>query len=221
MIIAIDGPAGAGKSTVCRLLAEKLGFLYLDTGAMYRAVAWALQQQEGALDKSETAPLLATIPLRFGIRDTALEIVYGSRRLDAELRGPDISEEASRVSRFESVRSYLVDWQRRLAQQGDIVAEGRDTATVVFPQAKIKVFLTADLRTRAGRRHAEYVEKGVPVPFEEVLKRMRERDEADAGRELSPLRPAQGAMILDTSKMSVAEVVEKLYAAIRGRSGPN
>jgi CMP/dCMP kinase len=221
MIIAIDGPAGAGKSTVCRLLAEKLGFLYLDTGAMYRAVAWALLQRGHMPAAAEIAALLPQIPLRFGMRDEALEIRYESRRLDTELRGPEISEQASRVSRLEPVREYLVDWQRRLAQQGSVVAEGRDTATVVFPHADIKIFLTADLPIRAARREAEYIEKGIQADFSEVLERMRSRDAADAARDLAPLRPADDAVIVDTSRIGAAQVVEELLEIVRARTGSN
>jgi cytidylate kinase len=218
VIIAVDGPAGAGKSTVCKILAKKLGFVYLDTGAMYRALAWALnagssvlgRQPNADLDRDQTLELLDQIPLSFFIGNNRLQICYGQRLLSEELRSPQISEAASRISQLPEVRRFLVAWQRKLAQQGSIVAEGRDTATVVFPKADLKVFLTADLRARAQRRLAEYAEKGLSLSLQEMQKRIRERDEADSNRDHSPLRPADGAILLDTSHLSVEQVVDRL-----------
>ncbi len=213
VIIAIDGPAGAGKSTVCKMLAEKLGFLYLDTGAMYRAVAWALingRLDQVELPEHEVREKLDRIPLIFSIRDNRLVICYGERVLSEELRSPEMSEAASRISKLPAVREFLVAWQRKLAEKGDIVAEGRDTTTVVFPNADLKVFLTADLQSRARRRFAEYIEKGISLSLEEMEMRIRERDEADSNRDHSPMRQAEEAVLLDTSHLSVSEVVERL-----------
>ena len=210
MIIAIDGPAGAGKSTVCKILAQKLCFLYLDTGAMYRAAAWALIEETGGLPEGATSLPLSRIPLFFRIADNRLEISYREKVLADELRNPEISDAASRISQLQPVRTFLVSWQRKLGRQGNIVAEGRDTATVVFPDAELKVFLTADLPTRIDRRLAEYREKGINTTFQEMEKRIRERDEADATRDLSPMRPAPGALIVDTSLLSIPEVVDQL-----------
>ena len=219
MIIAVDGPAGAGKSTVCKILAKRLGFVYLDTGAMYRALAWALntgsagrgRQPKADLDEDQARELIERrIPLCFFIKENRLEISYGDRLLSEELRSPEISEAASRISKLRVVREFLVAWQRKLAEQGSIVAEGRDTATVVFPKADLKVFLTADLQARAKRRFAEYIEKGISLSLEEMQERFRERDEADSNRDYSPMRPAEGAILLDTSHLSVEEVVGRL-----------
>lgn len=217
MIIAIDGPAGAGKSTVCRLLAQKLCFLYLDTGSMYRALAWSLLEEKSDLREEGLAQVLSRIPLSFSIKEDKLEITYRDRVLDAELRNPEIADEASRVSRLGPVRAFLVSWQRRLALQGNIVAEGRDTATVVFPKADLKVYLTASLRARAERRHAEYRSKGIEASYEEIEQRIQERDEADSSRDLAPMRPAEGAYLLDTSDLDIPEVVDKLIAETRGQ----
>ncbi len=220
MIIAIDGPAGAGKSTVCKILAKELGFVYLDTGAMYRAVAWALlegrfdqgkaQSGKGDPTENQAGERLQQMPLLFSIKDNGLEICFADRVLSDELRGPEISEAASRISQMPEVREFLVGWQRKLARQGDIVAEGRDTTTVVFPNADMKVFLTADLQSRAGRRLAEYMEKGISLTLEEMEKRIQERDEADSNRDHSPMRQAEDAILLDTSHLNIRGVVERL-----------
>jgi CMP/dCMP kinase len=226
VIIAIDGPAGAGKSTVCKILAKRLGFVYLDTGAMYRALAWALNtgsaerglQLKANLHEDRTRELLERIPLLFFIKQDRLEICYGERLLSEELRSPEISEAASRISQLPEVREFLVAWQRKLAEQGNIVAEGRDTATVVFPKADLKVFLTADLHARAKRRFEEYSEKGISISLEEIQERIRERDEADSNRDHSPMRTADGAILLDTSHLSVEQVVERLSGLIEAGS---
>jgi CMP/dCMP kinase len=215
MIIAIDGPAGAGKSTVCKLLAQKLGFLYLDTGAMFRAVAWALLQEKGNLPENGAAEYLFALPLQFAIKESRLKIFYHERELDEELRSPEISDAASRISQLQPVRTFLLSWQRKLAEQGNIVAEGRDTATVVFPDADLKIFLTADLQTRIKRRRAEYIQKGMDIPYKEMKRRIRERDEADMNRDLAPMRPAEDAIVVDTSQLDIPGVVDRLVAAAR------
>jgi CMP/dCMP kinase len=215
MIVAIDGPAGAGKSTVCRLLAQKLGYVYLDTGAMYRAAAWAMLQENFTFeDESEITRQLPSLSLRFTIDEDNLVICYRGRRLGEELRGPEISEAASRISQIASVRTYLTYWQRQVAAKGSVVAEGRDMSTVVFPKAQVKIFLTADLTTRAKRREAEYRQKGIPFDIAELESQIRARDEADSKRLISPLRPAPGALVLDTSKMSISDVVDRLIKIV-------
>lgn len=220
MIIAVDGPAGAGKSTVCKLLAERLGFVYLDTGAMYRAVAWALQagspgfdrkfQAKDEIELHEISNLLKKLPLHFSIKSNNLLISYDQRPLSKELRGPQISDAASMISQLPAVREFMVALQRKLAESNNVVAEGRDTATVVFPKADLKVFLTADLQARAQRRFAEYLEKGIDLTLDEIQKRIGMRDEADENRDHSPLRPAEGTVYLDTSHLSIEEVMDRL-----------
>ncbi len=218
MIIAIDGPAGAGKSTVCKILAKRLGYLYLDTGAMYRAVAWAFETGPGFSSALEPpsgdehlGPMLLRIPLEFSVQKDRLEIYYDAKLLSDELRSPEITEAASRISKLPAVREFLVSWQRKLAALASgIVAEGRDTATVVFPGAELKVFLTADLRTRATRRLAQYAQNGAKMSLEEIEVLIRERDKADSSRDHSPMRRADGAFLLDTSGLSIEQVVDRL-----------
>lgn len=226
MIIAIDGPAGAGKSTVCRLLAKKLGYVYLDTGAMYRAIAWALRREdfdfEGQPPKAEH---LSRLPLHFAVQRGALVIRYNGKILEDEIRQPEMSRLASFVSQFETVRTFLTLHQRALASESGIVAEGRDMATVVFPNAALKVYLTADLPTRAERRMAEYAEKGVAIEYSVLEAQVRERDAADEQRYIAPLRPAADAVYLDTSQMDISQVVDCLMDLVSEKameeSGPD
>lgn len=190
MVVAIDGPAGAGKSTVARALAEALGFTYLDSGAMYRAVA--LQSLRSGKPAPEEARAL----------DTAL-------LASADIRAPEVSEAASKVATDPEVRTALVERQRELMQDGDWVAEGRDIGTVVAPDAAVKVFLTADPSERARRRAAE-----LGADPEVVLRDQTLRDEQDRSREHSPLRAAPGAIEVDTTGLSIDQVVEKISALV-------
>jgi len=190
MVVAIDGPAGAGKSTVARALAEALGFTYLDSGAMYRAVA--LQSLRSGKPAPEEARAL----------DTAL-------LASADIRAPEVSEAASKVATDPEVRTALVERQRELIQDGDWVAEGRDIGTVVAPDAAVKVFLTADPSERARRRAAE-----LGADPEVVLRDQTLRDEQDRSREHSPLRAAPGAIEVDTTGLSIDQVVEKISALV-------
>ena len=192
MVIAIDGPAGAGKSTVARAVAEALDFTYLDSGAMYRAVALSLLREPG--NASERA--------------LSVEIDFG----DPAIRTPEVSEAASRVATDPGVRAALVDRQRELMQQGDWVAEGRDIGTVVAPHAELKVFLTADPRERARRRAAE-----LGTDVETVLRDQALRDETDRSREHSPLEPAPDSVEVDTTGLSIDEVVGRIADLARER----
>jgi len=209
-VVAIDGPAGAGKSTVARALARRLGFTYLDTGAMYRAVALgALRAEEGT---AELARRAAEVAAR-----SRLEV--GERvRLDGEdvteaIRAPAVSEAASRVAADPAVRRAVVAQQRRLLASGNWVAEGRDIGTVVAPEAAVKVYLTADPRERARRRAAE-----LGADPEQVLAEQAIRDARDRSREHSPLRPAPDAVELDTTGLSVEQAVERVAALVRQRT---
>lgn len=212
MIIAIDGPAGSGKSTISRLLAERLGGVYLDSGAMYRAVAWALAQNR-LLDAQDTVleRVLASLPLEFHVRNGRLEVLWHGVPLGSHIRSPEVTQAASAVAQRGPVRRFLLEKQRQAARQGAVVvAEGRDMGSVVFPDADVKVFLTADPEERARRRVAQYREQGIEVDLQEVRRSLQARDDADSSRSLAPLKPAQGAVLVDTSRLSIVEVVQVL-----------
>ncbi|HEV2722998.1 MAG TPA: (d)CMP kinase [Thermoleophilaceae bacterium] len=200
MVVAIDGPAGAGKSTVARATARALGFTYLDSGAMYRAAALALLEEGGAA--SESAERLQ---IQLGER-----VIANGRDVTDAIRAPAVSEAASRIATNEKVRAALVAKQRALLGSGDWVAEGRDIGTVVAPEAEVKVFLTASPEERARRRADE-----LGADLETVQRDQALRDAQDQGREHSPLRPAAGAIELDTSGLTVEQVVERIAALAR------
>jgi cytidylate kinase len=201
MVVAIDGPAGAGKSTVARAVAERLGFTYLDSGAMYRAVG--LAALERGLDPAEVA-VVVRIELGEGV-------LLDGRDVTEAIRAPEVSEAASRAAAEPAVRAAMVDQQRRLLAAGDWVAEGRDIGTVVAPDAEVKVFLTADPQERARRRAAELGADPATVLAEQVI-----RDQRDSTRADSPLVAAPGATLVDTTGLSLAEVVARVVALVRG-----
>lgn len=200
MVVAIDGPAGAGKSTVARATAAKLGFTYLDSGAMYRAVGLMLLEEGGKA--SEAARRLE---IELGER-----VIANGRDVTEAIRAPEVSEAASKVATNPAVRAALVDKQRELLAHGDWVAEGRDIGTVVAPDAKVKVFLTADAEERARRRAAELGTDAATVLRDQTL-----RDEKDSTREHSPLRPADGSVELDTTGLTVEQVVAQIVEMVR------
>lgn len=209
MVIAIDGPAGAGKSTVARAVAAELGFTYLDSGAMYRCVA--LAALEAGIDVDDGAALG---PLAAGLEivPDGRRVLLGERDVSTAIREPAVTAAASHVSVHPAVREAMVARQRHLIEAGDYVAEGRDIGTVVSPEAPLKVFLTASDEVRARRRAAETGED-----FESVLDAQRRRDARDTGREHGPLRAAEDAVELDTSSMSLEEVVGQVVAMARQR----
>jgi CMP/dCMP kinase len=202
MLIAIDGPAGAGKSSVARAVAEALGFTYLDTGAMYRAVALV------AADRGAEA---AAVAQALKIEPTGDRILVDGRDVTDEIRAPEVSEAASRAAADPDVRQAVVELQRRLLASGDWVAEGRDIGTVVAPDADVKVFLTADPEERARRRAAELGLDPARVLAEQAI-----RDERDRTREHSPLEPAAGAVVLDSTNLTLPEVVRQIAELVPG-----
>ncbi|MEP0774444.1 MAG: (d)CMP kinase [Acidobacteriota bacterium] len=222
-VVAIDGPAGAGKSAAARELARRLGIPYLDTGAMYRAVALAALEQGIAFPLDEdgrrrVVELARMLHLRFVTKSSETIVICNGEDVTGRLRSPEVSQAASQVSVVPELRRVLVARQREMGQRGGGVIEGRDIGTVVFPEADLKVFLTARPEVRAQRRFDELRRRGVAVAWEDVMAEQRQRDERDASREESPLRPAAGAIVLDTSDLTLEEVVGRL-AELAARAG--
>jgi len=224
-IVAIDGPAGAGKSTVSRRLAEALGFVLVDTGAMYRVVALAAERSGVAWGDAQAVGALAhrlveESALRFE-RDPArgVRVVLRGDDVSDAIRTPEIGMGASTVSAHKSVRDALLDLQRQAGRAGGVVLEGRDIGTVVFPDAEAKFFLTARPEIRAKRRHDELVAKGSAPSFEETLADVRRRDEQDSTRAHAPLKQAESAVFVDSSDRSIDEIVELMASHVRARMG--
>lgn len=213
-IIAIDGPAGAGKSTVARQVARKLKYLYLDTGAMYRVIALEALRQEVSLDSDESlAKLAASTDIRFqSADDGSLRVFSNGVEVTEAIRQPEVSKHVSRVAAVPGVRTELVEQQRKIGEQKAVVLDGRDIGTVVFPQAEVKIFLTASVEERARRRWLELTQKGIPAVLDDIADDIAARDQADMTRATSPLRQAEDAYFLDSSHMSPDEVVNAIIA---------
>ncbi len=212
-IIAIDGPAGAGKSTIAKSLAQELAYLYIDTGAMYRAVAYqALQSGVALTDAGRLAQIAAGAQIDMRLEDGQNNIFLNGREVTAEIRLPQVSAAASPVSAVAAVREQMVPKQRELAARGRVVLDGRDIGTVVLPQADCKIYLTASLDERAERRYKELLTKGLPADLAEVRRDIEERDYRDTHREASPLRQAEDAVYLDTTGLSIEQVLQKVRA---------
>jgi CMP/dCMP kinase len=223
VIVAIDGPAGAGKSTVARAVAHRLGVAYLDTGAMYRAVTWlALRDGVPVSDGEALAALARDNPIGIEPTDDGDRVQVAGRDVTDEIRMPEVAAAVSEVSAHQGVRDEVVAAQRALLAQGSWVSDGRDVGSVVCPHADVKVFLTASLEERARRRRADLVRRGVEVDLERVLEDVRRRDRLDSTRAVSPLRVAEGAIVIDSSELeadAVADLIERLAADVREASG--
>lgn len=217
MIVAIDGPAGAGKSSVSAALADRLGFQLIDTGALYRCVALSALEQGVAFDQAgRLAAIAAGLSVRFEFVAGRNRVLLGQRDVSDLIRTPAVSDGASRVSAVPEVRAALLDLQRVMGRASDSVMEGRDIGTVVFPDAEVKVFLTASVDARAHRRAAEYVAKGLGADIDAVRRDIVERDERDTGRATAPLKRADDAVELDTTALGFEQVVARI-AALCGR----
>jgi len=223
LVITIDGPAGSGKSTTARAVARELGLRHLDSGALYRALTFALLESGPPPDEWESLTLdrLRRIPLDVAPDDGGFEVTLGGRALDDELRGPEVTGLVSRAASLPVVRGRLLDLQRGALRSGGLVADGRDMGTVVFPQARVKVFLVADLAERARRRLLERT--GAEPSSAEVVQeaeRIRERDRSDSARAESPLRRPDDALVLDTTTLDFQEQVRAVVERVRALTGP-
>ncbi len=218
MIVAIDGPAGVGKSTVARQLASRLRYLYLDTGALYRAVAWAtLQNGDDPANAEAVAALLPKLSIQMQFKNEAVCVSVNGKDITGELRTPAVSSAASIVSAIPAVRAWLLPVQREIGQEGSVVAEGRDIGTKVFPAAPVKFFLEADQAVRADRRHRELVAAGHAEAIEQTSAELAGRDNRDRSRAVAPLVPAEDAHRIDTSALSVEEVVDHMLAVVAAK----
>ncbi len=218
MIVAIDGPAGVGKSTAAKQLAARLGYLYLDTGALYRAVAWAtLQNGHNPAAVDVVAGLLPTLSIHMQFKNGTVSVSVNGKDVTGELRTPAVSAAASVVSAIPAVRAWLLPVQRQIGQQGSVVAEGRDIGTNVFPAADVKFFLEADPTIRAARRHRELVAAGHGGAIEQTSAELAGRDNRDRSRAVAPLVPAADAHHIDTSTLSAEEVVEQMLAIVAAK----
>lgn len=217
--VAIDGPAGAGKSTIARKVAADLSIIYVDTGAMYRAIgAYALKKGLDPHSREQVTPLLPVIRLELNHSpEEGQRIFLNGQDVSEQIRLPEMSMAASAVSAIPEVRAFLLEQQRSLARRQSVIMDGRDIGTVVLPQAEVKIFLTAAAEERARRRWKEYQEKGLPDSYEAILADVIQRDEQDKNRPIAPLRQAEDAVLLDTTGLNFAQSVEKVKEIIRER----
>jgi cytidylate kinase len=220
MIVAIDGPAGAGKSTISRMIADRFGWTYLDTGAMYRVITlMALEQGVAANATDELGQLARDTEIGFQPGPAGVPRVYaGCREVTEDIRTQDVTHNVSEVSAHASVRDAMLSRQRHCADSGDVVVDGRDIGTVVFPEAEVKIFLTASVGERARRRRLELEGKGVEVSQELMEEEIAARDDFDSSREVAPLRAADDAVMLDTTQMTIEQVVDRVAEIIDDRT---
>ena len=213
--IAIDGPAGAGKSTVAKGVAKKLGYIYVDTGALYRAIGvYALRNGVNTKDADGVSSVLKDITVELKFVDGVQKVFLCGEDVSVDIRTPDASMAASNVSAIPAVRAFLLDLQRDIAKKNNCLMDGRDIGTVVLPDAQIKIFMTADVEERAMRRYKELQEKGINDSYEQVLKEMKERDFQDSNRPIAPLKPAEDSVIFDSTGHTLEQSIDELSELI-------
>ena len=215
LVVAIDGPAGAGKSTVAQLAAKELGYTYIDTGAMYRAVAWKVLQQGGAVTDEKILAVIPDIDVDLSYENGKTTVRVDGQDVTGEIRTPEVSHIVSQVAALGPVREKMVDLQRKMAERGGVLMDGRDIATNVLPGADVKIYLTASIAERANRRYKELREKGLAVNLADIERDIAARDKADMEREISPLVQAEDATLLDTTGMTIPEVVARIIGMCR------
>lgn len=215
--IAIDGPGGAGKSTVARAVAKQLGFIYVDTGVIYRAIGLKFVRTGKSFTNENIISVLPGTELSLTHIDGEQHIIIDGEDVSSLIRTQEISSAASKVSAVPEVRAFLLDLQRDIARKNNVIMDGRDVGTVILPNAEVKIFLTANVEVRARRRHRELMAKGLETPdtFERVLKEVAERDKADSERATAPLKPAEDAVLVDTSDMDFEQSVQTVINIIR------
>lgn len=219
--VAIDGPSGAGKSTIARAAAAKFGFIYVDTGAIYRTIGLATKLR--GVDAGDSAAVIALLPklvIELSYNEAGeQEMLLDGADVSRDIRLPEVSMLASKVSAIPEVRAFLVEMQRDMARRHDVIMDGRDIGTVILPDADLKIFLTADIHARAHRRYAELAAKGSSDSFDEVLADMIKRDEQDTERAAAPLKAAEDSVLLDTSELSLEESIDAVCRLIRESCG--
>ena len=215
-IITVDGPSGAGKGTLCYALAEKLGYALLDSGAIYRVTALAaLQRKTDLTNESELAELARHLDIQFIPQNGAVNILLAGMNVSHLIRTQEVADAASKVAVFPEVRSALLQLQQDFAKNDGLIADGRDMGTVVFPNAQVKLFLDASAEERAKRRYKQLQYKGINGNFEQILAEIKERDFRDRNREVAPLKPADDALLLDSTTLSIGEVIDRALAYIQ------
>lgn len=215
LVVAIDGPAGAGKSTIAKIVAEKLGYAYIDTGAMYRSVTWKFLQTGASFDELFISQLARTMIIEFKPEANVNRVFVDGTEVTEAIRSSEVTKNVSKVAAIGDVREAMVEQQRRMGISGGVLMDGRDIGTVVFPNADIKLFLTASVDERALRRYKELVAKGDNVNLEQLKEEIALRDKQDSEREISPLKQADDALLLDTSDMTIAEVAEYIISLVQ------
>ena len=211
--IAIDGPAGAGKSTAAKLIAKKLGFIYIDTGALYRAIGVAVMRKGLETDNAqEVISVLPEVELSLSFVEGEQRVFLNGEDVSCEIRLNEASMAASNVSAIPEVRSFLLDMQKKFAKENNCLMDGRDIGTVILPDAQLKIFLTASAEIRADRRYKELIEKGTPKDYDALLEEIKIRDYNDSHRAVAPLKPADDAVIIDSSELTLEQVVSKVVS---------
>lgn len=219
IIVAIDGPSGSGKSTVAKLLAKKLGYTYIDTGAMYRAVA--LQARLDNIDVNDSSALIRlcdSVKIEFVPNSSGLRTILNGRDVSEEIRTPEMSMAASDISAKKEVRHSLLSIQRRMGEKGGVVLEGRDVGTVIFPNAEAKFFLDASLEERGKRRYKELAAKGIDVTLEQTIEDVKKRDINDSSRDIAPLKMAEDSILVDSTNFGIEEVVNRMILVINEKT---
>lgn len=219
-IIAVDGPAGSGKGTITKRLAKEIGFTNLDTGAIYRCVALVVLQKGIKLDDYKNiASILQKIEVEFETKEDTELVFLNGEDVSGKIRTQEITKIVSVVASIKEVREKMTILQRKMAEGKNIIMEGRDIGTCIFPNADIKIYLDATVEERAKRRYKENIEKGMKVTYEEVLESVKTRDHADMTREISPLKKAEDAIVVDSTNLTIEEVVEKMKGIVREKIG--